>query len=106
MKTAILIPLVTVILTLNVLAQTAAPSADLHGSKDYPGMPRYEGSTILLQSQQKFGELGLQIGGLRRTQLRGCQRSPQGGGTQPPHHLPPAQPRRRQAQHAGDSAQP
>ncbi len=27
-------------------------------------MPRYEGSTILLQSSQKFGELGLQIGGL------------------------------------------
>jgi outer membrane protein OmpA-like peptidoglycan-associated protein len=64
MKTSFLISVVTVVLSLNVLAQTMAPTADLPGTKDYPGMPRYEGSTILLQSQQKFGELGLQIGGL------------------------------------------
>lgn len=45
-------------------ADKTAPTKDAPNTKDYPGMPRYEGSTILIQSQQKFGELGLQIGGL------------------------------------------
>jgi outer membrane protein OmpA-like peptidoglycan-associated protein len=45
-------------------AQQAAPSGDAPGAKDFEGMPRYEGSSILLQSRQEFGELGLQIGGL------------------------------------------
>jgi outer membrane protein OmpA-like peptidoglycan-associated protein len=45
-------------------AQKVAPTQDAPGTKDYPGLPRYEGSTIVLQSEQKFGELGLQIGGL------------------------------------------
>ena len=44
--------------------QTLAPAKDAPGTKDYPDLPRYENSTILLQSQQKFGELGLQVGGL------------------------------------------
>jgi OOP family OmpA-OmpF porin len=45
-------------------AQKVVPTMDAPATKDYPGMPRYEGSTIILQSEQKFGELGLQIGGL------------------------------------------
>jgi len=45
-------------------AQQAVPAKDAPETKDFPGMPRYEGSTIILQSQQKYGELGLQIGGL------------------------------------------
>ena len=45
-------------------AQKVAPTQDAPNTKDYPGMPRYEGSTIVLQSSQKYGELGLQIGGL------------------------------------------
>lgn len=48
----------------SLLAQKVAPTEDAPGTKDYPGMPRYEGSTIMLQSSQKYGELGLQIGGL------------------------------------------
>lgn len=47
-----------------VCAQKAIPTADAPGTRDYADMPRYEGSTILLQSEHKFGELGLQIGGL------------------------------------------
>lgn len=61
-------PLVTLALVLLTggiaIAQTTTPAQDAPGTKDYPGMPRYEGSTILLQSQQQYGELGLQIGGL------------------------------------------
>ena len=48
----------------STFAQKVAPTADAPNTKDYPGMPRYEGSTIVLQSSQKYGELGLQIGGL------------------------------------------
>lgn len=44
--------------------QVSAPAQDAPGARDYPDMPRYEGTSILLQSQQQFGELGLQIGGL------------------------------------------
>ena len=44
--------------------QKIVPTKDAPNTKDYPGLPRYEGSTIVLQSEQKFGELGLQIGGL------------------------------------------
>ena len=44
--------------------QKVTPKEDAPNTKDYGGMPRYEGSTIVLQSQQKYGELGLQIGGL------------------------------------------
>jgi len=47
-----------------VPVRAAAPAADAPNTRDYPGMPRYEGSSIVLQSQQKFGELGLQISGL------------------------------------------
>jgi len=46
------------------MAQKVAPTKDAPNTKDYPGLPRYEGSTIVLQSEQKYGELGLQIGGL------------------------------------------
>ncbi|MFT3990187.1 MAG: OmpA family protein [Luteolibacter sp.] len=45
-------------------AQKVAPVKDAPNTKDYPEMPRYEGSTILIQSERKFGELGLQTGGL------------------------------------------
>lgn len=45
-------------------AEKLVPTKDAPGYKDYPGLPRYEGSTLILQSEQKFGELGLQIGGL------------------------------------------
>lgn len=45
-------------------AEKLVPTQDAPGFKDYPGLPRYEGSTLFLQSSQKFGELGLQIGGL------------------------------------------
>lgn len=48
----------------SLLAQKVAPTQDAPNTKDYPGMPRYEGSTIIMQSSQKYGELGLQIGGL------------------------------------------
>lgn len=52
-------------LTTSALAQQKlVPTKDAPNTKDYPGLPRYEGSTIVLQSEQKFGELGLQIGGL------------------------------------------
>jgi outer membrane protein OmpA-like peptidoglycan-associated protein len=63
MKTSHLI-LTLVTLASSALAQKAAPTKDAPDTKDYPGMPRYEGSTIIMQSQQKYGELGLQIGGL------------------------------------------
>lgn len=43
---------------------SAMPATDAPGAKDYPGIPRYEGSKILTQSEQKFGELLLQINGL------------------------------------------
>ncbi len=46
------------------LAQKVAPTQDAPGTKDYPDMARYEGSTIVLQSEQKYGELFLQTGGL------------------------------------------
>ena len=52
------------LITSALSAEKIAPTKDAPNTKDYPGMPRYEGSTILLQSQQKFGELGLQINGL------------------------------------------
>lgn len=55
---------ITVSFTGLATGQKVAPTQDAPGTKDYLGMPRYEGSTIVLQSQQKFGELGLQIGGL------------------------------------------
>lgn len=45
-------------------AQAETPAKDAPGASDYPGLARYEGSSILLQSQKKFGELGLQIAGL------------------------------------------
>lgn len=51
-------------ITGSAFAQQLVPTKDAPGTKDYPGLPRYEGSTIVLQSQQAFGELGLQIGGL------------------------------------------
>lgn len=46
------------------LAQKVSPAKDAPDTRDYPGLPRYEGSTILLQSHKKFGELALQTGGL------------------------------------------
>ncbi len=46
------------------LAQKNAPAIDAPQTKDHPGLPRYEGSTILLQSEQEYGEHGLQIAGL------------------------------------------
>lgn len=52
------------VLASSALARNFPPSQDVPNTKDYPGMPRYEGSTILLQSSQQYGELGLQIGGL------------------------------------------
>jgi OOP family OmpA-OmpF porin len=64
MKTSSLLFSLLVIASSSALAQKVAPTQDAPNTKDYPGMPRYEGSTILLQSSQKFGELGLQIGGL------------------------------------------
>jgi OmpA-OmpF porin, OOP family len=54
----------TAIIAGDSLGQGITPTQDAPNTKDYPGMPRYEGSTIVLQSQQKYGELGLQIGGL------------------------------------------
>lgn len=63
MKTTQLI-LILISAATSAFAQKVAPTQDAPGTKDYPGMPRYEGSTIVLQSSQKFGELGLQIGGL------------------------------------------
>jgi len=45
-------------------AEKLVPTQDAPGFKDYPGLPRYEGSALILQSSKKFGELGLQIGGL------------------------------------------
>jgi len=50
--------------TASALAEKVAPTQDAPGMKDFPGMPRYEGSTLIMQSEQKYGELGLQIGGL------------------------------------------
>jgi OmpA-OmpF porin, OOP family len=63
MKQHILFTLLASLFISTVEAQVA-PTQDAPSTKDYPGMPRYEGSTILLQSQQKFGDIGLQIGGL------------------------------------------
>ena len=63
MKTQHLI-LTLIALASSAVAQKVSPTADAPNTKDYPGMPRYEGSTIMLQSSQKYGELGLQIGGL------------------------------------------
>lgn len=60
-------PLILALCTLAITAfaqQKLVPTKDAPGTKDYPGMPRYEDSTIVLQSEQKYGELGLQIGGL------------------------------------------
>src|SRR5690606_13283863 len=37
---------------------------DAPGAKDFPDVPRYEGSKILFQSEQAYGELALQIKGL------------------------------------------
>ncbi len=56
--------LAVALLAATAFSQQPAPSVDAPGAKDYPGMPRYEGSSILLQSGQEFGELTLQIGGL------------------------------------------
>ncbi|MFT4175079.1 MAG: OmpA family protein [Luteolibacter sp.] len=42
----------------------AIPSADTPGTKDYPGLPRYEGSRIISQSEEKFASFELQIAGL------------------------------------------
>ncbi|MBX3740714.1 MAG: OmpA family protein [Akkermansiaceae bacterium] len=46
------------------MAASAMPTSDAAGAKDYPGIPRYEGSKILTQSEQKFGEILLQTAGL------------------------------------------
>jgi outer membrane protein OmpA-like peptidoglycan-associated protein len=51
-------------LAADAAAQKVVPQKDAPGTKDFPNLPRYEGSMIILQSGQKFGELGLQIGGL------------------------------------------
>ena len=59
----LLISLASLLIT-TASAQKVAPTQDAPNAKDYPGMPRYEGSTIVLQSSQKYGELGLQVGGL------------------------------------------
>jgi OmpA-OmpF porin, OOP family len=64
MKTNRLILTLALLIFTAAQAQKVAPTLDAPATQDYPGMPRYEGSTIVLQSQQKFGELGLQIGGL------------------------------------------
>lgn len=45
-------------------AQKLVPVKDAPGTRDYQDMPRYEGSTIVIQSEKKFGDLALQIGGL------------------------------------------
>ena len=45
-------------------AEKTTPSQDAPDTRDAPGISRYEGSSILLQSRQKFAEFGLQIGGL------------------------------------------
>jgi hypothetical protein len=49
------------IITTTAIAQKVSPTKDALETKDYPGLPRNVGSTILIQSQQKFGELGLRI---------------------------------------------
>lgn len=67
MKTNNIIPALGIacaLLATTVSAQKVSPTKDAPGTKDYPGLPRYEESTILIQSQKKFGELALQIGGL------------------------------------------
>lgn len=46
------------------MAASAMPTSDASGAKDYPGIPRYEGSKIITQSEQKFGEILLQTSGL------------------------------------------
>jgi OOP family OmpA-OmpF porin len=43
---------------------SALPTSDAPGSKDYPSIPRYEGSVILSQSEEKFAAFQLQIAGL------------------------------------------
>ncbi len=57
-----------VLLMLPMLATTAVarlvPAEDAPGFKDYAGLPRYESSILILQSEHKFAELGLQIAGL------------------------------------------
>jgi len=47
-----------------VTAASALPATDATNAKEYPGIPRYEGSKIITQSEQKFGEILLQTGGL------------------------------------------
>jgi len=55
--------LITLLFGLTAIA-SAIPATDAPNAKDYPGIPRYEGSKIVTQSEQKFGEILLQIGGL------------------------------------------
>ncbi len=45
-------------------AEKSTPTQDAPDTRDAPGIARYEGSVILLQSRQKFAEFGLQTGGL------------------------------------------
>ena len=40
------------------------PVKDAPETRDFKGMPRYEGAVIVLQSEKKFGDFALQIGGL------------------------------------------
>lgn len=47
-----------------VAIASAIPATDAPNTKDYPGLPRYEGSKTVAQSEQKFGEFLLQTGGL------------------------------------------
>ena len=54
----------SLLVTGSASAEKVSPTKDAPETRDFPGMPRYEGSTILLQSDRKFGELALQIGGL------------------------------------------
>lgn len=61
-RTAVLVGMF--LLAGNASAQNTLPAADAPGTRDYPDMPRYEGSTIVLHAQHEYGELGLQTGGL------------------------------------------
>lgn len=45
-------------------AEKFIPSEDAAGTRDYPGLARYEGSVLILQTERKFAEFGLQIEGL------------------------------------------
>lgn len=47
-----------------IAVASANPANDAPSAKDYPGIPRYEGSKILTQSEQKFGDFLLQTNGL------------------------------------------